>query len=144
MNTVRLVQFQRLVRDMRNAHSGELSIKSLLPYMNRRNMSAGEVLVRRGEKADRLYYLVEGELEIADFNKVLGSGVVVGEIGIFASNQVRTATVVCRSDCKLLELTEQKAREMYFEDRSFGFAVLQLIIQRLTENNERLLQGQPA
>ncbi len=48
--------------------------------------------------------------------RLLGSGVVVGEIGIFASNQVRTATVVCRSDCKLLELTEQKAREMYFED----------------------------
>jgi CRP/FNR family transcriptional regulator, cyclic AMP receptor protein len=143
VNTIRLVQFQRLVRAMRDAHSTDLSINCLLPYMNHRNMPAGEVLVRKGDKADRLYYLVDGELEVADFNKVLRPGNVVGEIGIFARDQVRTATVVCRSDCKLLELTEQKAREMYFEDRSFGFAVLQLIIQRLKENNERLLQAQP-
>jgi CRP/FNR family transcriptional regulator, cyclic AMP receptor protein len=54
---------------------------------------------------------------------------------------MRTATVVCRTDCKLLELTEKKARELYFEDRAFSFAVLQLIIQRLTENNERLQQS---
>ncbi len=141
VNTVRLVQFQRLVRAMRGAHNTDLSINCLLPYMKHRKMVAGEVLVRKGERADRLYYLVEGELEITDFNKMLKSGAVVGEIGIFAANQIRTATVVCRSDCKLLELTEQKAREIYFEDRSFGLAVLQLIIQRLTENNERLLQA---
>jgi CRP/FNR family cyclic AMP-dependent transcriptional regulator len=99
------------------------------------------VLVKKGEKADRLYYLAEGELEVVEFNKVLKPGAVIGEIGIFARDQMRTATVVCRTDCKLLELTEKKARELYFEDRSFSFAVLQLIIQRLTENNERLQQS---
>jgi len=35
-----------------------------------------------------------------------------------------------------------KAKQLYFQDRSFGFAVLQLIISRLVENNERLLQGE--
>jgi CRP/FNR family cyclic AMP-dependent transcriptional regulator len=139
VNVIRLVQFRRLVHEMRDAHSSELSLKSLLPYMKRRQFSAGEVLVRKGEKADRLYYLSEGEVEVFEFKKRLGPGSVIGEIGIFAPNQVRTATVVCSTNCKLLELTEQKARELYFEDRSFSFAVLQLIIQRLTENNERIL-----
>jgi CRP/FNR family cyclic AMP-dependent transcriptional regulator len=141
INSLRLVEFQRLVRDMREAHSSDLSLKSLLPYMKTRAMAAREVLVKKGEKADRLYYLAEGELEVVEFNKVLKPGTVVGEIGIFARDQMRTATVVCRTDCKLLELTEKKARELYFEDRSFSFAVLQLIIQRLTENNERLQQS---
>ena len=140
VNTLRLVQFQRLVRDMREANSGDLSIQSLLPYMTRRKFAAGETLVRKGESADRLYYLLDGELEVADINKVLKSGAVVGEIGVFAPNQKRTATIICRTECTLFDLTESKAKQLYFQDRSFGFAVLQLIISRLIENNERLMR----
>lgn len=141
VNALRLVQFRRLVRDMREAHSNDLAIQSLLPYMSRRNCAAGETLIRKGDNADRLYYLVDGELEVTDFNKVLKSGAVVGEVGVFAPNQRRTATIVCRTDCNLFELTEHKAKQLYFQDRSFGFAVLQLIIARLVENNERLMQA---
>jgi CRP-like cAMP-binding protein len=141
VNALRLVQFHRLVRDMREAHRGELSVQSLLPYMSKRKRRAGDTLVRKGEKADRLYYLINGELEITDFHKVLKSGAVIGEIGVFAPNKTRTATVVCRTDCDLFELTESKAKQLYFQDRSFGFAVLQLIIARLVENNERLMQA---
>ncbi len=144
VNALRLIQFQRLVRDMRSAHSEDLSIKSLLPYMIRRNFSAGETLVHKGDNADRLYFLVDGELEIIDFNKVLKPGAVVGEIGVFAPNQVRTATVVCRTDCTLFDLSENKAKQLYFQDRTFGFAVLQLAIARLIENNERLVQTKTA
>lgn len=140
VNALRLLQFYRLVRDMREAPGRDLSIQALLPFMTRRNFAAGETLVRKGEKADRLYYLVDGEIEILDFKKVLNSGVMVGEIGVFAPNQLRTATIVCRTDCSMLELTESKAKQLYFQDRSFGFAILQLIISRLIEDNERLMQ----
>ncbi len=68
----------------------------------------------------------------------------IGEIGVFAYRQTRTATVTCRTDCTVFELTEHKAKELYFQDRSFGFAVLQLIIARLMENNERLMEGKLA
>jgi CRP/FNR family transcriptional regulator, cyclic AMP receptor protein len=141
VNALRLFQFYRLVRDMRETPREDLTVQALLPYMTRRTFAAGEVLVRKGEKADRLYYLVDGELEVADFSKVLNSGAMVGEIGVFAPNQQRTATIVCRTNCSVLELTESKAKQLYFQDRSFGFAVLQLIISRLIENNERLMQA---
>jgi CRP/FNR family transcriptional regulator, cyclic AMP receptor protein len=65
----------------------------------------------------------------------------IGEIGIFAPKQTRVATVKCRTDCTVFELTEQKTKELYFQDRSFGFAVLQLIIARLVEHNEQLMQA---
>lgn len=141
VNALRLFQFHRLVQDMRQTQREELTVQTLLPYMTRRTFTAGEVLARKGQRADRLYYLVDGELEIVDFNKVLKSGAMVGEIGVFAPNQQRTATIVCRTDCSVLELTESKAKQLYFQDRSFGFAVLQLIISRLVENNERLIQS---
>ena len=141
MNALRLVQFQRLVRDIRDAHREDLSIQSLLPYMKRRRLVAGEMLVRKGDKADKLYYLLDGELEVVELNKILTPGAIIGEIGVFAPKQTRTATVKCRVDCNVYELTEHKAKELYFQDRSFGFAVLQLIIARLVENNERLMQA---
>ena len=141
INFLRLVQFQRLINDVRNVHREDLPIDSLLPYMTKRDFAAGETLVRKGERADRLYYLSEGELELTDFRKTLQPGAIFGEIGVFARNQERTATIVCRTDCRLYELSDSKARQLYFQDRSFGFAVLQLIINRLLENNRRLLEG---
>ena len=109
--------------------------------MKRRRLVAGEMLVRKGDKADKLYYLLDGELEVVELNKILTPGAIIGEIGVFAPKQTRTATVKCRVDCNVYELTEHKAKELYFQDRSFGFAVLQLIIARLVENNERLMQA---
>lgn len=141
VNALRLVQFQRLVRDIRDAHREDLSIQSLLPYMKRKKYAADEILIRKGDKADRLYYLLDGELEIVDFGKVLKAGAMIGEIGVFAPKQTRTATVKCRTDCNVFELTEHKAKELYFQDRSFGFAVMQLIIARLVENNEQMRQA---
>lgn len=140
VNALRLVQFQRLVRDIRDAHGDDFPLQSLLPYMKRRKLSVGEILVRKGDTADRLYYLLDGQLEIIDFNKILKPGAVVGEIGVFAPKQTRTATVICHTDCNVFELMERKAKELYFQDRSFGFALLQLIIARLTENNEHLMK----
>lgn len=144
VNALRLVQFHRLVRDIRDAHREDLSIQSLLPFMKRRKCAADEILVRKGDKADRLYYLLDGELEIVDFKKILNPGAIIGEIGVFAPNQTRTATVRCLTDCNVFELTERKAKELYFQDRAFGFAVLQVIIARLVENNERMMQAKTA
>lgn len=141
VDLLRLVQFQRLVRDVRDAHREDLSIQGLLPYMTTRNLAAGETLIRKGEKADRLYYLVKGELEITEFGMTLQPGAMFGEIGVFARDQERTATIVCRTDCRVYELSESKAKQLFFQDKSFGFAVMQLIINRLLENNKRLLQA---
>jgi CRP/FNR family transcriptional regulator, cyclic AMP receptor protein len=144
VNLLRLTQFRRLVRDVKNAHRKDLSIQSLLPYMKLRSFAAGETLVRKGERADRLYYLADGKLEITDIGKVLEPGAILGEIGVFSRSLERTATIVCRTDCRLYELSEWRAKELYFQDRSFGFAVLQLIIDRLLETHRHTLQDRAA
>ena len=141
VNLLRLFQFYRLVRDVRDAHREDLPIQSLLPYMTERNLAAGDTLIRKGEKADRLYFLVKGTLEIPELGKTIEPGAVLGEIGVFARDQERTATVVCRTDCQLYALSESKAKQLFFQDASFGFAVMQLIINRLLENNKQLQEA---
>jgi CRP/FNR family transcriptional regulator, cyclic AMP receptor protein len=135
VNLYRLAQFWRLVRDVRAAQNTEFPINSLLPYMKRRTVRAGETLIRKGERADGLYYLAKGELEVADYRKRLMPGAIVGEIGVFASNRERSATINCSSDCEVFELSEGVAKQLFLQDRLFGFAILKLIIDRLLENS---------
>jgi len=142
VNVTRLVQILRLIKGVRAAHTSDLSIDSLLPFMSHRWVKAGHVLINKGDAADRMYYLVDGKMKIVEVDKTIEPGAVIGEIGIFARNQQRTASVVCVSDCEIYEMNESKAKQLYFQDRSFGFAVLQLIIARLLENTE-LLRSAP-
>jgi CRP-like cAMP-binding protein len=139
VNSFRLWQFLRLIREMRGAGTADLSIEKLIPFMRPLNIPAGQTLMHKGEKSDALFYLASGELEISEVGKILRPGAVVGEIGVFAHDQTRTATVVCLTNCRLFKLSGFQARQLYFQDRSFGLAVLQLIITRLMENNKQAL-----
>ena len=135
VNIVRLMQIRYVVRGI--SQRADLSIEGILPFMVRRRFRAGETLMRKGEQADRLFYLVDGQIEVVEIRKTLSSGTVVGEIGVFAQHRQRMATVVCLTDCELYELSARKAKELYYQDPSFGYAVLQTIIGRLIENMER-------
>lgn len=47
---------------------------------------------------------------------------------------MRMATIECKSDCEFLELTETRAKEIYYQNPAFAYAVLQVIISRLMED----------
>jgi hypothetical protein len=134
INVIRLFQLMRLIRGIRAAEISELPIDSLLPFMTHRIVTAGHTLIEKGADADRMYYLARGRLKIAEIDKFVEAGAVLGEIGIFARDQKRMATVVCIEDCEIYELSGSKAKQLYFQDRAFSLAVLQLIIARLMED----------
>jgi CRP/FNR family transcriptional regulator, cyclic AMP receptor protein len=145
VNTVRLFQIRRLIQGVAKAQTTELAIEQLLPFMTRRSLKAGEILICRDDYADRMFYLVNGEvqLELEDLNKTLGPGALLGEIGVFAQDHKRTATVRCVTDCEVYELTEAKAKEIYFQNPAFGYAVLRIIITRLLEDLGHRKREQP-
>jgi CRP/FNR family transcriptional regulator, cyclic AMP receptor protein len=136
LNAVKLFQIYRLVQGAAATPRSGLSFQSLFPFMTMRRLRSGETLVNKGELADKLFYLQEGMIQIIELGKTLGPGSVVGEIGVFAPNHRRTATVRCQTDCVIYELAERKAMELYFQNPSFGYAVLQLIISRLLEQHQ--------
>ena len=141
INFYRLVQIQLLIRQIGASMGSGISFKNLLPLMTRRIVPAGTVLFRKGDTADRLYYVSKGKLRIEEIGKELGPGEVIGEIGLFTADRKRTASIVCRSECELYELGEGKAKELYFQNPSFAFALLQLIVARLIENNPAMLDA---
>lgn len=134
LNAFKLLQVLKLIGKVSEPASQDgLSFANLKPLMTRRRLPAGTTLIRKGDVADKLFYLDRGQLVIPQLNKTLEAGAVVGEIGVFSANKRRMATVVCLTDCELYELTESRTKELYFQNPGFGYAVMQLIIGRLLE-----------
>ena len=134
VNSVRLYQILDLIKRVRAAELTEMSVETLLPLMSKRKMKAGDVLIRKGDKADSMYYLAGGTMKIVEIGKTIGPGAVLGEIGIFARDQKRTATVECLDDCEIYEISESRTKQLYFQNPAFGFAVMKVVIGRLAEN----------
>ena len=61
----------------------------------------GQVIFRKGQPADRLYYIQEGCVSIVEIGKTLKAGEVFGEIGLFSEGAQRTATTRAERGVKL-------------------------------------------
>ena len=81
------------------------SIAEIMQLLHSRTARRGEVIVRRGERADTMYLVISGEVEVerADGNIRIGAGDVFGEIALLTGG-VRTATVRACRDTQLLRL----------------------------------------
>ena len=134
VNTWRLLQILRLVREAGLTEPAHLPIRSFFPFMNSRVLKAGEVLMKKGDRADHMYYLENGTMRIPEIGKLIEPGAVLGEIGIFAPDQKRTMTVVCLTNCDVYEISAAKAKELYVENSAFAVSILQLVIARLVED----------
>lgn len=69
VNVVRLAQIYQLGRSVAHSDGEGLSIQNLRPFMTRRDLPARTTLITKGEWADKLYYLMEGQLEIVELGK---------------------------------------------------------------------------
>jgi CRP/FNR family transcriptional regulator, cyclic AMP receptor protein len=55
LNALRLVQMQKLLRRMRQATQGDLTLEGLLPFMSRRKVRRGEILFRKNDPAPEMF-----------------------------------------------------------------------------------------
>ncbi len=145
INLARLTEVQKLIGRAENAATASgLAMTDLLPYMRRRKIAAGETIFNKGDFADRLYYIGAGTVEIKEIGVALKAGEVFGEIGLFAPDRKRMASVATTTPCELFELEEARVRELYFQNPGFGFAVMRLITTRLLEDASLYRDGRPA
>jgi CRP-like cAMP-binding protein len=82
----------------------------LKPYMKPRRLKRGQTLFRKGDEANRLFLLVDGEMELVDIGKRLEPGRIFGEIALFSPSGRRTHTARCLSACSVLEIHERRTR----------------------------------
>ncbi len=138
LNIFRTNQIWQLIRTSDDAENTELNIEDLFPYMTDEKFRADEMVFRKGDVSDKLYYIAEGKIGIEEYGAELETGSLFGEIGIFSDDKIRTASARCLTHCKLLSLTEKQVRELYFQNPKFGYFVIRLMARRLIRNVREL------
>lgn len=138
LNSYRLIEMLRLIREVKAASRGDLSMDWLKPFMTRRGISAGETLFRKGDAANEMLFLVSGRLHVSEIGVDLGPGAIVGELGFLAPGRTRSQTLVCTESGSVLRISYDRLEQLYFQNPTFGFYFLRLATSRLFENIGRL------
>lgn len=127
-----LVGLRRLVTHMTDETDSDFS--AAMAYGRKRVIPAGDVLFRKGDPVDSLYYIAEGRVEIEDRNVSVASGNIFGEMAFFNKTAVRSATVRCVEETVVFELDEKRFTRVQYEDPEFAMAVMRTVTQRLVAN----------
>jgi CRP/FNR family transcriptional regulator, cyclic AMP receptor protein len=138
LNAYRLHEQMRLVRRVRSASNGDLSMNCLLPFMTRRQVSAGQILFHKGDPAGEMFMVTSGRLRLGEIAVDVLPGGVVGELGLLAPNQRRTQTLECIADAEVMQIGYDRVKSLCFENPSFGFYLLCLTSARLFHNITKL------
>jgi len=95
----------------------------------------------KGDPADAMYFVSHGRIELKEFGVEVGKDSLFGEIGVFAVENVRTATAVCLEDCSLLKVSAERMRELFYQNPDFGFFLVGVITRRLVADLDRASAG---
>jgi len=124
----------RLLRRVQQASCGDLNIDWLKPFMKSVSHRAGDVLFEKGAHAERLFYILAGEIRLEEIGKRLGPGHLVGEIGVFAPDEKRTQTARCETAVELLWIDQSELAQLCYQNPGIAFHLLRLITARLIQN----------
>ncbi len=116
---------------VRKVLGGQLSIGNRLTGGTRCYLPAGKLLFSKGAITDALYYVVRGIVYLEELSIERGQGALVGEMGLFSSDNRRVCTARCKTDCALVSVTAKDAMRICLQDPSFALYVAGLITRRL-------------
>jgi len=137
INIKKTMQIHKLVRAIENAKSDTPISEWLLPNMTRRTAPAGTTLWSKGDAASEMLYLESGSLRLVEYDELLAPGSLVGEIGLFSPDNVRTLTLECATDCTLFSLSSEGMARLYYQNPKLGFHVMRLVVARLMKDTEK-------
>ena len=138
LNSLRLYEMLQLIKKVKTASQGDLSMDWLKPFMHKHSFKKGAILFNKGDQADEMYYIVSGKCRVVELAIELPAGHMVGELGFLTPEHQRTQTVECIEDVEMLTISYDKVRELYFQNPSFGFYLLRLASERLLQNVDRM------
>ena len=104
------------------------------------NFAAGQFVIRAGEVGETMFVVTEGEVEVVDGPAVLetaGPGSIVGELALI-DDEPRSASVVAKTDCRLVAVNRRQFLFMVQETPFFALAVMKVLADRLRQKNVRV------
>jgi CRP/FNR family cyclic AMP-dependent transcriptional regulator len=137
INAKRLAEIIKLTKQIEQTTVESPVTEWLLPHMHLRKHKAGKVLFRKGDVADEIVYVASGKLKLQGIDHFIVPGELIGEIGLFSTEKVRTMTVVCDTDCELYQMTDAQIYRLYYQNPKLGFFFMRLIVERLLRDVKR-------
>jgi voltage-gated potassium channel len=111
-------------------------IAAVAGVLRARRAERGERLIRKGDQADSMYFIVSGDVEVDQESAApkgrLSAGDFFGEIALIA-DRVRTATITALSPCKLLVLHKDDFESFMGSHPDLRDAVREAARRRLEE-----------
>jgi len=126
-------------------------LKPFLSFCHRRRYPAKSEIIRPGDPADVLFYIIEGSLTVLieddDGHEIiltyLNKGEFIGEMGLFVENANRSVMVRTRSDCQLAEISYSRLEQLLEADlkeysKHFLYAIGGQLTQRLLQTSRKV------
>ena len=107
---------------------------------NQQTFEAGTVIFAEGDRADSMYVVLDGELDVwvgSNLLEVIGPGGIIGEMALIERN-TRSATAVAKSTCRLALVDERRFQFMVQETPYFALHVMRVMAERLRRMNVKL------
>ena len=80
LNIYRLREMLNLIKQVEAASKGDMSLDWLKPFMSKQAIEAGQILFRKGDEANSLYFIVTGRLHLREIDVDILPGSVVGDL----------------------------------------------------------------
>ncbi|MCI5223983.1 MAG: cyclic nucleotide-binding domain-containing protein, partial [Candidatus Electrothrix sp. AR4] len=141
MNLFRLIQMLKLIKKVRSASDEDMSFEFMIPHMYKEKLDKNDIVFRRGDKAEKIYILKSGVLSADELDIRIKPGEIFGEMGVFASEPIRSATMRCETEVELLSMTDKQIKQLYYQNPKFGFYLIQLLLKRFSQNEVNMLNS---
>jgi CRP-like cAMP-binding protein len=100
-------------------------------------LAPGDFLFREGDRGEKVYVLLEGEMEILLGDLVLenaGPGTLIGEMALI-DDSPRTASAVAKTSCRLAEIDRRRFHFLVQQTPHFATHVMKTLADRLRHMN---------
>jgi len=122
-------------------------ISPLLQAFRPRNFPAGAILFHEGDVGDRLYLVIQGDVEIITFLgkeeerrlSYLKAGDIFGEMSLLVPGRLRNASARTTSPVVLLEMLHSDFETLTLRQPHLGFHILQEITVRLNATEQGII-----
>ncbi len=122
--------------------------RALAASLQERAYAPGQVMFFEEDRADRLYMIVSGEVEIykspeGELEQILGvrgAGELLGEMSLFDRNSRRSASARARAPVRVLEFTHGAFLAILQRHPEIALKIVRVLSERLRESDGRLIE----
>jgi CRP/FNR family transcriptional regulator, cyclic AMP receptor protein len=114
------------------------------PHAGFLHFSAGDTIIQQGDKADKVYTLLEGSADATCDGKKVGeihTNEIFGALAVF-TRQLRMASVIATSDCMVLAVRKEEFVDLIDHQPQICMNLIEEMAEKINQLNNQLLKNQ--